>query len=225
MIISHTHKFIFIKTGKTGGSTIENILDKHLGPKDIASGSAYKDSKGVRPTSKKNWREINYPARLGGDSHASASHIYKTFFNGKKPKDYFVFTIERNSYDKAVSHWWWHSHSKRLVKSLKPTGVNFKQHLTRFIIEPYNNHPSCWHRYTDEGVCVDHIYQYDQWEEMFMDLSTRFSLKIDINDTRRIKLKDSHKPFGHYSEAYKDNEQELVKQLFKSEIEHFNYNF
>ena len=43
MIISHEHKFIFIKTAKTGGSTIENILGNHLGDKDVASGSGYHD--------------------------------------------------------------------------------------------------------------------------------------------------------------------------------------
>ncbi len=225
MIISHEHKFIFIKTAKTGGSTIENILGQHLGPRDVASGSAYLDSKVVSPTVKRNWKEIDYPDELGGYSHLPASLVYEKFFNGQRPKDYFVFTIERNSYDKAVSHWWWHTHSKRLIKKMSPSGVDFREHLTRLIQTPENNHPSCWRRYADEGICIDHVYQYAEWEEMFKDLSKRFNLEIDMNSTRSIKLKDSNKPFSNYREAYKNNEQELVEQLFVQEIKHFNYKF
>ena len=60
---------------------------------------------------------------------------------------------------------------------------------------------------------------------MFKDLSERFSLQIDMNSTRNIKLKNSNKPFSNYREAYKNNEQELVEQLFPHEIKHFGYKF
>ena len=225
MIISHTHKFVFIKTAKTGGSTIENILGDHLGNKDIASGSAYKDSGNISPTMKRNFPNLDYPDSLGGYSHLPASLIYEKFFTGKKPKDYFVFTIERNSYDKAVSHWWWHTRRKKQMKGMPRSRIKFEDYLKRLIQEPDNNNPSCWRRYTDESICVDHIYQYDQWDQMFKDLSQRFSLKINMDNTKNIRLKDSKKPFEHYSEAYKNNEQELVKQLFSNEIKHFGYRF
>lgn len=225
MIISHKHKFVFIKTAKTGGSTIENILGDHLGNKDIASGSAYKDSGNISPTMKRNFPNLDYPDSLGGYSHLPASLIYEKFFTGKKPKDYFVFTIERNSYDKAVSHWWWHTRRKKQMKGMPRSRIKFEDYLKRLIQEPDNNNPSCWRRYTDESICVDHIYQYDQWDQMFKDLSQRFSLKINMDNTKNIRLKDSKKPFEHYSEAYKNNEQELVKQLFSNEIKHFGYRF
>ena len=225
MIISHKHKFVFIKTAKTGGSTIENILGDHLGNKDIASGSAYKDSGNISPTMKRNFPNLDYPDSLGGYSHLPASLIYEKFFAGRKPKDYFVFTIERNSYDKAVSHWWWHTRRKKQMKGMPRSRIKFEDYLKRLIKEPDNNNPSCWRRYTDESICVDHIYQYDQWDQMFKDLSERFNLKININNTKNIRLKDSKKPFEHYSEAYKNNEQELVKQLFSHEIKHFGYRF
>ena len=123
MIISHEHKFIFIKTAKTGGSTIENILGNHLGDRDIASGSGYHDvnNRKVRYTHKLNFIRFDYPSVLGGYSHVPASFLYKKYFKGHRPKDYFVFTIERNSYDKAISHWWWHQHTKRFYKRQRLT--------------------------------------------------------------------------------------------------------
>ena len=82
MIISHEHKFIFIKTAKTGGSTIENILGNHLGDKDVASGSGYHDvnNRKIRYTHKQNFIRFDYPNNLGGYSHVPASFIYKKFF-------------------------------------------------------------------------------------------------------------------------------------------------
>ena len=233
MIISHKHKFIFIKTAKTGGSTIENILQAHLGPQDIASGSGYHDNfhnRKIRRTHTLNFIKFDYPSVLGGYSHVPASFLYKKYFKGKKPKDYFVFSIERNSYDKAISHWWWHQYTKRLYKRQRPTEVSLREHLTRLIESHHNhNHLSCWWRYNQppefDEFNVDKVYQYHEWGDMWKDLSERFSIDIDMDDTEKIRFKDSKKPFAHYSHAYQNNEQELVGQLCAKEIEHFGYEF
>ena len=42
MIISHKHKFIFFKTRKTAGSSIQVTLAKHCGEDDIITGQ-YRD--------------------------------------------------------------------------------------------------------------------------------------------------------------------------------------
>ena len=38
MIVSHKHKFIFFKTRKTAGSSIQVALANHCGPDDIITG-------------------------------------------------------------------------------------------------------------------------------------------------------------------------------------------
>ena len=184
----------------------------------------------MRRTYKLNWINFDYPDVLGGYSHVPAYEIYKRFFQNEKPKGYFVFTIERNSYDKAISHWWWHTRAKRIMKQQNPAKINLRQHLTSYIESLHShNDLSCWWRYTKpptySDMFVDRVYQYHEWEAMWKDLSERFSLNINMESTRKIRLKNSKKPFEHYRDAYKDNEQELVDQLCKQEIKHFNYEF
>ena len=45
MIVSHKHKFIFLKTQKTAGTSIEIALSKHCGPDDIITPISSEDEK------------------------------------------------------------------------------------------------------------------------------------------------------------------------------------
>ena len=45
MIVSHKNKFIFLKTRKTAGSSIEIALSKHCGPEDIITQIAPSEEK------------------------------------------------------------------------------------------------------------------------------------------------------------------------------------
>ena len=45
MIVSHEHRFIFIKTRKTAGTSIEISLSKYCGPNDIITPIAEVDEK------------------------------------------------------------------------------------------------------------------------------------------------------------------------------------
>ena len=71
----------------------------------------------------------------------------------------------------------------------------------------------------------DKVYQYHEWTNMWKDLSERFSIEIDMEQTETIRFKDSKRPFEHYSHAYIGNEQELVEKLCEQEIKHFGYKF
>ena len=40
MIISHRHRFIFVRTEKTAGSSVEQALAEVCGPEDVITGVA-----------------------------------------------------------------------------------------------------------------------------------------------------------------------------------------
>lgn len=96
MIISHEHKFIFVKTRKTAGSSIEHFLSKYLGPTDICTGS---DVDGTP--------RLNAPHRKG--------HIHWRWIAKHYPTEwqtYYKFAVERNPWDKMISYYYWHTNGK-----------------------------------------------------------------------------------------------------------------
>ena len=81
-------KFVFVKTRKTAGSTLEKLLYPYLDPKmDICTGSE-RDGTSA----------LNIEKNTNG--HISLKQIKNKFTNIDK---FFFFTIERNPWDKVVS--------------------------------------------------------------------------------------------------------------------------
>jgi hypothetical protein len=109
MIISHKHKFIFVKTKKTAGSTLEKLLFPYLGENDICTGSPRDDTPRLN-TSVTNghmsWRQIQ----------ASIPEEWNT---------YYKFTIERNPWDKVVSSYFWH----KLIKAERFGTMSFEEYV------------------------------------------------------------------------------------------------
>ena len=77
MIISHTNKFIFIKSEKTAGSSVEHAILPHLLNTDVYM----------------------------SDSHTLPFQVIENY--RIDIFDYFKFSIVRNPYDKMVSHYYW----------------------------------------------------------------------------------------------------------------------
>lgn len=88
MIVSHRHRFVFVKTRKTAGSSIEAALFPFLGPDDICTGSE-RDG-----TPRRNCLE------------GTSGHLGWRTIRAMAPVDgYYWFAFERNPWDKTVSDW------------------------------------------------------------------------------------------------------------------------
>jgi len=127
MIVSHEHRFVFIKTRRTAGSSIEAALAPRLGASDMITGSA-RDGTPRR----------NVPDGLTG--HVGWRKILA--LAGTRVAGYAWFCVERNSYAKALSDWLWHR------DVLRDTGLPFASYV-------WERRPTDWDRYTknDEPVC------------------------------------------------------------------------
>jgi len=122
MIISHKYKFIFIKTEKTAGTSVEIAFSKYLDRRDIITPLTLDDEririeKGYRGAQNyviplrhylpADWKNLFLrQKRLSYFNHASADfvrrHIEADIWNS-----YFKFCFERNPWDKVVSYYYW----------------------------------------------------------------------------------------------------------------------
>ncbi|MEO0342957.1 MAG: sulfotransferase family 2 domain-containing protein [Pseudomonadota bacterium] len=101
MIISHKYKFIFVKTAKTAGTSIEVELNKILGAEDVATP--------IFPSEKSHLAQnYSYTDPETGDeklfrNHQSAREIKKIVGTGVF-QSYFKFCVDREPVDKCISH-------------------------------------------------------------------------------------------------------------------------
>ena len=105
MIISHKHKFIFVKTHKTATQTFFNVIKPYLGPDDVAVGDERvaftAKNKGLHP---KDWTFV--------DTSQNIEHKFSTGENAKKYKDFMGNHIPWFTIKKIVGEEIWDSYHK-----------------------------------------------------------------------------------------------------------------
>src|SRR5262245_520719 len=131
MIISHEHKFIFIKTKKTAGTAIEAALSELCGPLDVITPyreESEADRKGQPP---QNYR-IEHPLKpkralwqtlLGrperyyhpgvGFCERIPAWRVRDYVDGDVWRSYFKLAFDRNPWDRPVSCYLYKTKSKR----------------------------------------------------------------------------------------------------------------
>jgi len=140
MVISHRHRFIFVKTARTAGTSIEIFLSTHCGPEDVLTPFSAPEP-GHQP---RNFRgafnplpELIERARTRGGLRPFLIRATLADFLTRRKyfhhipawqvqartaspvwHDYFKFCVERNPWDKAVSGWSWYRHKYRAQISL-----------------------------------------------------------------------------------------------------------
>lgn len=199
MIVSYEHKFAFVKTRKTAGSTIEKILYPILGDKDVCSGSS------TDGTPNKNYKKdltghINY---------------YDMALAYADVKDFFVFTVERNPWDKCVSAFYWHS-------KIKPWLTQYGFHS--YLRDAVTLLPHDWNYYGNHLDKV-HVFQYEELDQFIPYMNDRFKLDIDPDLIYNTRCKDGIREVKGYRDMYDDRSKEFVAKLFAKEIEEFGYEF
>lgn len=201
MIISHKYRFIFIKTVKTAGTSIEVYLSPHCGARDILT-PINPPVEGHRPRNAR-----------GFYHHFSAWGVRQSV-----PKDiwdgYFKFCVERNPWDKTISDF-------SMARHRSGGKLDFDGYLDlgRFC--------TSWELYTDADdrtILVDEVLSYEKLDD---ELGRVFgALGIPWPGRLEIYAKSEYRrDRRHYREFYNERQKARVAEAFAREIREFSYEF
>lgn len=175
MIISHKHKFIFVKTKKTAGTTIEIALSKICGEEDIITPINPEDeilrkSFGGKTAQNyqipfikytfKDWlRFLVKRKKKYYFNHMTALEI-KQYLPKNIWDEYFIFCFERHPFTKVYSHYYWTG------------GDRVHGNIEGYINSKYPNKIKGDKYYNDSfgNLLVNKIYKMEELKNAFEDL-------------------------------------------------------
>lgn len=227
MIINHKYKFIFIKTKKTAGTSIEIALSEFCGKDDVITPIGQEEDEWKRRQMGfigpqnflvplkfhqiKSWpRRLVTGERKRFYNHAPAARIEKNV-DRSIWDNYFKFCFERNPFDKVISRYYWHRHYLRI-----------DQQINEYINKSTEDVLSDWHLYSiEDKVAVDFVGRY---ENIVGDLAA-IAQKLKL--PKSIKLPKAKAAFrlnrSHYSEVLDAQSRARIEHVCAKEIEAFNY--
>ncbi len=188
MIISHRHKFIFIKTRKTGGTSVEISLSRYCGPDDVLTPISVADEPARAEYGKgpQNHTGLFNPFSQLDGSYKSLVRAYRRFKRAKKYynhipawmvrpmvgeriwSEYLTFTIERHPMDRFMSLYYWHTRSN---PTMTPEG--FAQTLR---MDRHMNHPLYTHQ---DEIIVDMVIDHAQLTDGLAEVGARCGFAFD----------------------------------------------
>lgn len=187
MILSHARKFIFIKTRKVSGTSMEISLSQFCGADDIITPISYVDELvrldlgGVLPQNygdpkEQQFRDLILARRADNPKTRHKGQFYnhvpavevREHVGQEMWDEYFTFSMERHPYDKVVSHVYFHARRKE--------NWDFDKELKRILKKGYYiSYPV----YSDgETPIVDFIVNYENLQEDLARLSDKLGFDV-----------------------------------------------
>ena len=229
MIISHKYRFIFIKTHKTAGSSMEMALAPLCGRNDIVTpmesnaqtnlprnfyeeswlGRIYTNSRLLR-------KFINRHSPVLGNwyyEHMPAWRV-RELIGEKTWSNYYKFCFERNPWEKVVSYYNWKKFGqKRRMPDFK-----------KYVMEKSHRLPMDARLYFDGTVSMlDEVADYSYFQSRFSEICVRLSIPYDglmpMEKTNITTKKVNYRDF------YDEETKAKVAELFSREIKLKGYTY
>ena len=227
MIVSHERKFIFLKTNKTAGTSMEIALSEFCGDEDIITRISPADEQtrsglGFRGPQ-------NYTVPASEYSLAERASLFvrrrnRNFYNHIPAKrarrlvgervwnEYHKFCVVRNPWDRVVSQYYWRCQSE----PRPPVSKYLRSRVLRSLRK------RSWGIYTIDGeVAVDRACLYENLEEELEDVRQSLGLPEKLKLPR---AKGSHrKDRRHYRDILSGRDRRKIERAFAREIDLFGY--
>jgi hypothetical protein len=224
VIISHSHRYIFIKSEKTAGTSVEAALSRHCTGNDVVTplGDYWfnRDERGE-------W--IHNAMNADGFSQHDPAAEVKQKVAPEIWEGYFKFSITRNPWDRVVSWFSWEARNK---PALRPTR---RWYHRLGVVDEFRETAKLFHRFVagewttndrfyvlDDKLCVDFVMRYEHLTEDLAEVCRR----VGLPPTELPHLKSGLRKGGRgYVEYYDEPSKAIVAERHRNDIRLFGYKF
>lgn len=201
MIISHKYKFIFIKTYKTAGTSLEAYLSEHCGEDDVVT-PIYPPLPTHRP------RNVGYFY-----NHMPATDV-RSEVGDVIWRSYYKFCVERNPWDKVLSFYW-------MERSRNGNVLDFDEFLTRDLIG-FN-----WPLYSDSNQIepiVDEVLRYEKLNRALAAVFEKLGVPW-VGELKHRAKSEYRADRRHYREVLTASQVDVISRRFQKEIDWHRYEY
>jgi hypothetical protein len=230
MIVSHEHKFIFLKTKKTAGTSIELALSQMCGPSDVVTPltdideAQRAEGRGAqnwrlhgwwgspRPIWRRRWFKFT-AEDYGFYNHMPAEQAKALLNDDKVWRSYFKFAFERNPWDRQVS-FYHHRHRRQTEPPPFASFIHSDRHARLNNFEIYS---------IDGELAVDFVGRFENLEADLKHALDQIGLILDKELPRaKTTFRRSNAPYREY---YDGDTRAIVGDWYSREIKLLDYEF
>lgn len=228
MIVSHRHRFIFVKTKRTAGTSVEIALSGICGPEDTITPISPRDEvernrlgypgpRNLEPPTPPFHRRLSELVRRRPlprfRNHMPAARI-RMVLPAAVWRSYFKFCFDRNPWDRTVSLYHWLGGDRRFE--------SIAEFIRSGVERPFSNYD----RYSIDGeVAVDRVYRYEDMRSALEDISKRLELDRPLELPAYRAKGFSRTDRRPYREVLTREESDLVAELCAREIKLLGYEY
>jgi hypothetical protein len=215
VIVSHEHGFVFMKTRKTAGTSVEIALSRVCGPDDVITPVTDDDEVLRRAHGGRGPQNFEAPPNLERKAfnHMPVSMVRK-MLGRRKFESYLSFAVERNPWDSVVSLYHWR------FRDTEPG--SFSEYVASPAVETFATKNHRIYRLKGE-VAVDRVLRYESldselaavWSELGLPGSPDLPHAKGGTRPRRAS----------YRSYYDDASRDRVAELFAAPIAELGYEF
>jgi hypothetical protein len=218
MLVSHTKRFIYTKTIKTGGTSVEVYFEGYCfrpGEYEFTRMRTQYESEagivGFRGIKRDNDGNYWY-------NHAPAAEI-KAKIGDEIWNSYFKFCCIRDPFDKLVSAFHFFALPKEQCGSLSFQEI--KQEFRRWMGR--RQFFDDWDIFTiDDQTCVDHFIRYESLLQGIEEVCQRLHLPFEPGKLMRLKS-DYNPHLCHFGEYYDRDTSQMAADAYARHLERFGY--
>jgi len=228
MIVSHKHRFIFMKSQKTGGTSLELALSRICGEDDIITPLPEPHERARNEIGGLGPRNIDVPllrhrpsdlslilkgrGRRSFWQHTIARNV-RAWLSSDVWTSYYKFAVERNPWDRAISQYWF-----RMGK------LEQRIPMLEFFETAPQHMMSNLNYYTIDGeIVVDHVLRYENLAVEIAGLGDHIGLAESIAMPQaNSDWRSDRRP---YQEVLGPKEREVIAERCSREIDLFGYEF